>query len=153
MGKEPVPSVGMSWVEMAGVSARLDPVMLRLWRVKNMGITGFNFQWWFGKVYILFTVFFTVFDSCPELLIATKQLEYELCAVLARVRSSSVRLCNGIYGEKNCASTLCRCVRANCVGGKKLWMNELGAVLWLKRVGGRVVDGISESNRKVISCW
>jgi hypothetical protein len=67
---------------------------------ENHGNHRFQFSWWFGEVYNLFTVFFTVFESCPELLIATKQLEYELCAVLARVRSTSVRLCNGIYGEK-----------------------------------------------------
>ena len=74
---------------------------------------------------------------------------------LRRVRSPSVRLCDGTYGncEEICASTLCRYVGANCVGGKKLWMNELGAVLWLKRVGGRAVNGIRESNQKVVSYW
>ena len=41
---KPVPSVGMSWVEMAGVSARLDPVMVRSWLVKSMGFIGFNFR-------------------------------------------------------------------------------------------------------------
>ena len=48
---------------MGGVSARFDPVMAGSSRVKNMGITGFNFSEWFGEGLDFVFSFFTAFPG------------------------------------------------------------------------------------------